>query len=165
MTESQHRSRLRRLTKRTALGVAVAFVLAQFIQPKRNLSAAPAGPDDFIVRFKPPADVAQMLRAACYDCHSDSTRYPWYAYVQPAAWWLAEHVEEGKDALNFSWFGAYSAARQSRKLGQIANSVANREMPLPSYTWMHRDARLSDAQADALSGWIDTLSDQLLAED
>jgi len=137
--------------------LVVALVAIQFIRPPLNMSDAAPGPDDFIVKYAPPLHVAAMLRNACYDCHSNRTRYPWYNRVQPVAWWLASHVNDGKRSLNFSTFGKYDAKRQAKKLDQIADQVTEREMPLSSYTWIHTDARLSDKDRSELSDWIDGL--------
>lgn len=149
------------MLKRIFLGIAVALLILQAIRPAKNASAAAPGRDDFIARFTPPLAVAQVLREACYDCHSNRTRYPWYAELQPFGWWLANHINEGKDDLNFSEFGAYSARQQAHKLNAIADQVSDRKMPLASYTWIHRDARLSDAQIAAITQWVDQQLDQV----
>lgn len=146
------------------LGVAAAIVVMQFAAPRPNVSVTPPGPNDFIVRYHPPEAVRQILLEACYDCHSDNTRYPWYAHAQPVGWWLAEHIEDGKRHLNFSQFGAYPAKRQAKALDHMADEVTNRTMPLRSYTWIHHDARLTDAQVDALSAWIDSVYDRIAPE-
>ncbi len=143
------------MVKRILLGVAVALVVIQFIRPHRNLSAEPPGRDDFIVKFNPPAGVRDTLQQACYDCHSNNTRYPWYAEVQPVGWWLQDHVNEGKRHLNFSIFGTYNLKRQAKGFDHIADEVTNHTMPLSSYTWIHRDARLTEQQVSALSSWSD----------
>ena len=147
--------------KRILLGLAAVLVAIQFIRPHQNIAPGGRTADDFIARFNPPPAVRTVLETACYDCHSNTTRYPWYAQVQPVGWWLAQHIADGKEALNFSEFGAYSAKRQARKLNLISDQVTDRAMPLPSYTWIHRDARLTDAQVAAVTDWIDALYDKL----
>jgi hypothetical protein len=147
--------------KRILLAGAVILLAIQFIRPTRNLSTQAPGADDFIVRFNPPANVSSALRRACYDCHSDSTRYPWYADIQPVAWWLASHIDEGKEHLNLSRFGTYTPRVQARKLNRISDEMVNREMPLWSYTLIHADARLTDAEVNEVSDWIDALHDKL----
>ncbi len=145
--------------KRALLALAIILVAIQLARPARNSTSHPPGADDFIVRFSPPAAIAAGLRAACYDCHSDSTRYPWYAKVQPVAWWLADHINEGKEHLNLSQFGAYSPKEQQRKLNRMSDEIVNRKMPLRSYTLLHADARLTDAQVNAISEWLDAVDD------
>lgn len=149
------------MLKRVVLGIIALLVVIQAIRPRRNESAQAPGRNDFLVMYAPPAEVRQVLRDACYDCHSDNTRYPWYANVQPVGWWLAQHIRGGKRHLDFSQFGAYSARQRGRELDRISDQISNRKMPLRSYTWIHKDARLTDKQVDAVSAWIDDLHDKL----
>jgi hypothetical protein len=139
------------------VAVIVILIGIQFIRPKLNSNDLPPTADDFIVKYAPPPRIATMLRNACYDCHSNHTRYPWYNRIQPVAWWLASHVNDGKRSLNFSIFGQYDAKRKSKKLDQIADQVNEHDMPLSSYTWIHADARLSDKDRNELTDWIDAL--------
>jgi hypothetical protein len=150
---------LRRLLPALALGL----VAIQFVRPARNIASAPS-PDDLLVTHPVPADVRRTLEQACYDCHSNTTHYPWYAAVQPVAWWLDYHVRSGKEHLNFSEFGAYSAKRAARKLDTLVNEVEQGGMPLPSYTWLHPEARLTAEQKKQLTAWADALHDQLAPE-
>lgn len=147
--------------KRLLLAAIVGCVLIQAVRPKKNVSATPPGPDDFIAHFSPPAALAQQLRVACYDCHSDNTRYPWYAELQPVGWWLATHIHDGKRHLNLSTFASLTPKLQAKKLSQMSDQITNREMPMASYTWIHRDARLTDAEVDALSAWLDDVHDKI----
>ena len=149
------------MVKRIALVLVGVLLALQCFQPKPNAAAGAPGRDDLIVRFAPPPAVQHILQTACYDCHSNTTRYPWYAHVQPVGWWLASHIDDGKRALNFSVFGAYSPKLQARKLDQISDQVTERDMPLRSYTWIHRSARLTDQQIALVSDWADNLHDQL----
>ncbi|MFM8485102.1 MAG: heme-binding domain-containing protein, partial [Bacteroidota bacterium] len=93
-------------------------------------------------KYAVPENVMAVLKPACYDCHSNQTRYPWYAGIQPVAWWLAEHVNDGKRHLNFDEFTTRKIAVQNHKLEEIIEMVKEEEMPLGSYTWTHADARL-----------------------
>jgi hypothetical protein len=142
------------MIKKIFLGLALLFVAIQFVRPVKNLSPAP-GPNDITARITVPAEVQQVLVKACYDCHSDHTRYPWYAEVQPVGWWLASHIHDGKQHLNFSQFGAYNEKTADRKLRQITRNVDNGGMPLNSYTWIHRDAILTEAEIKLIDGWVD----------
>lgn len=151
-----------KLVKKIALVAVVAFVALQFFRPPKN--DTPPGPDDLIVRYAPPPEVKQLLEVSCYDCHSNRTRYPWYAQVQPTGWWLAKHIEDGKSQLNFSAFGAYSEHRRAQKLLAVSDEALGGTMPLKSYTWIHRDARLSAAQAQLLSDWAETLAEEIEEE-
>lgn len=144
-------------------GLAVVLVAIQFIRPARNASLASpfASPRDITIVFPPPPEVKQVLATACYDCHSNLTRYPWYANLQPAGWWLASHVNDAKKELNFSEFAGYSSKRQARRLESIVDEVRDRTMPLKSYKLIHADARLTEAQIKALSDWAEKAADEL----
>ncbi|HLP96444.1 MAG TPA: heme-binding domain-containing protein, partial [Saprospiraceae bacterium] len=107
--------------------------------------------------------VNTILEVACNDCHSNLTRYPWYANIQPVASWLANHVDEGKRELNFSTFTTRKVAVQNHKFEEIIEMVNEGEMPLGSYTWTHRDAVLSDAQKKLLVEWAQSCMDTLKA--
>ena len=143
-------------------GAGLVLVLAaiQFIHPQRNLGPA-GGSDDSTSRLAVPPDVQAVLADACYDCHSNRTRYPWYANVQPVGWWLAHHISEARGELNFSEFGTYSAKRAARKLDAIIDQVEQGDMPLRSYTWMHPAARLTAAQRKLITSWVQTLHDKI----
>lgn len=111
-----------------------------------------------------PAGVRDLLQRACYDCHSNQTYYPWYAEIQPVGWWLAKHVKDGKEHLNFSEFGTYTVKRRVNKLEQISDEVSQQAMPLASYTWGHPKARLTPAEVKQLTDWAENLRDEIAPE-
>ena len=90
--------------KRFIFVLLILLLLVQFY-PKGNknisqtLSAA-----DISTKYNVPADVQTVLKASCYDCHSNNTVYPWYYKVQPVAWWLNEDIKDAKKEVNFSEF-------------------------------------------------------------
>lgn len=92
--------------------VLVVFVLIQFIRPARNRSSQ-TFPHDITNLYAVPQDVQTILKDACYDCHSNNTRYPWYVDIQPVGWLLAKHVRDGKEELNFNEYGFYSSKRHT----------------------------------------------------
>jgi len=144
------------MIKKIALLLLALIVAAQFIRPAKNVVAA-AGPNDISTKHPVPANVAALLKRACYDCHSNNTRYPWYAEVQPAGWWLAEHVKDGKRHLNFSEFAAYPAKRAKTKAGEIIDEVEQQKMPLKSYSLMHPAARLTPEETKLIIAWAEEL--------
>jgi hypothetical protein len=87
------------------------------------------------------------------DCHSNRTLWPWYSYVAPISWLVERDVRRGRDQVNFSDWDRYTFKQREKLLADIASAVKNREMPLPQYTLLHRDARLSDAETDLVYGW------------
>ncbi len=149
------------MLKRILLGVAIVGGVMQFFRPEKNISPTPPDKDDLLVALAAPANVKQMLQVACYDCHSSTTRYPWYAEIQPLGWWLRRHIDDGKLEFNFSAFGTYSAKRQKAKLETMADVVKDRSMPLKSYTIIHRDAIFDDAQVAKITKWLEAAQEKL----
>ena len=148
------------MIRKILLGLAVILVAIQFVRPARNESAGP-GPNDIAAKHPVPADVAALLRRACYDCHSNNTKYPWYAAVQPVGWWLASHVNDGKRHLDFSAFAAYTPKRAKTKAGEIVDEVEQKKMPLRSYTWAHPEARLTPAEIRLVVAWAEDLEAEI----
>jgi mono/diheme cytochrome c family protein len=148
------------MIKKIFLGLALLFIALQFVRPAKNLSPVP-GPQDITAKVTVPAGVQQVFAKACYDCHSDHTRYPWYAGVQPVGWWLSSHIHDGKQHLNFSEFGTYKAKTADRKLKQIAREVDDGSMPLNSYTLIHRDAILTAAEIKLIDDWVEAARTQI----
>jgi hypothetical protein len=146
-----------------ARALVFLLVVIQFFHPEQNLGSS-GGPNGIATRFAVPAEMHTLLANACYDCHSNHTRYPWYARVQPVGWWLNHHVCEAKGELNFSEFGAYTAKRCARKLDAIVHEVEQGDMPLRSYAWMHPEARLTAVQRKLITDWAESLHNKIAPE-
>jgi len=110
--------------------------------------------DDFLVQTQAPAEVAQLVRSACYDCHSYETKYPWYSNVAPISWWVKQHINEGREHLNYNLYGSYSPKKQAHKVEESIEAIRDGWMPLDSYTWNHPEARLSPQQRGILADWF-----------
>ncbi|MFN8276551.1 MAG: heme-binding domain-containing protein [Chitinophagales bacterium] len=137
-------------------------VLAQFIRPAANHAKNEVNGIEMV--YPVPEAVAGILKKSCNDCHSNHTTYPWYSQIQPVGWWLWWHVKEGKEELNFSEFATYSPRRAYHKLEEIKEQVfIEKEMPLTSYTLMHRAARLTDTDREALAQWAEQVRDSMRA--
>ena len=149
-----------KIVKRIVMVLAGLLVVLQFIRPTKN-SSENTSQYDIIKHSRPPQEVENILRTSCYDCHSNSTRYPWYAEVQPVGWWLYRHIEGAKRQLNFSEFGGYRLRRQYRKLDEMITQLNEGEMPLPSYLIIHTDARLSQDQKDRFVAWVNAERDSM----
>jgi hypothetical protein len=122
-----------------------AFVAIQFKPVDRSL---PAETNVLAV----PADLEPVLERACFDCHTNRTRWPWYGYVAPASWFLEKHVREGREHLNFSeWPTDPNKIRH--QYHEIEEVMEEGEMPLPSYLWIHRDAELTLEETERLIAW------------
>ena len=141
--------------------LAALLLLMQFYQPARNADNGQVRPIDFIKMCQAPDSVQTILKKACYDCHSGNTRYPWYSYVQPVRFMMENHISNGKANLNFSEFGNYPKRRQISKLRSMEQTIKNGDMPLASYTWIHRDAVLSKAEKTMMFDWIDHILNSL----
>lgn len=136
------------MRKKILLVLFGAFIVAQFIQPDR--SAPPLDPvQDMLTVMQAPPNIQTMVRDACYDCHSHTTAYPWYAYVTPVNFIVQNHVEEGREELNFSLWG-----NGGEEGDECAELVQKNEMPPGYYRFMHAHGRLSDAQRTQLVSWF-----------
>ena len=147
-------------SKKILFAILVAGIVLQFIQPARNKNGQVLA-TDFAKVYSVPAPVQTILQNACYDCHSNNTRYPWYVNTQPIGWIMARHIKKGKAMLNFSEFGAYPIRRQASKLKDIAHTIQDNMMPLSSYKIMHKSAALSPSDKTLLIKWMQTKSDSL----
>jgi hypothetical protein len=134
-----------RILKYIAGLALVALIGIQFFPTDRNESYSTTE-TDFMVVNDVPVEIQQQLQTSCYDCHSNNTSYPWYNQIQPAAWYLEDHIKEGKAELNFNEWGTYSDRRKNSKLRSIVKQIQSGEMPMESYTLIHGDAVLSKAQ-------------------
>ena len=139
----------------------IIFLLIQFYQPARNLDYGQVLPTHFNKIYAVPSDVESILRASCYDCHSNNTEYPWYSYIQPARIILDNHIKEGKENLNFSTFGDYSQRKQGNKVERIVKQIKSDEMPLATYTRMHKNAILSQENKRLLITWMENTRDNM----
>jgi hypothetical protein len=159
--------------KRIFLSLLAVFCGLQFVPDHRTNS-----PVDPAKKLQPPPEVEAILRAACYDCHSDETRWPWYAHVAPVSWWIVNHVQDGRHRLNLSdWADltprpgrrddlnggiTLSKTQYQRKiLGDMETTILEGQMPISSYVWMHPDARMTPAQFKIVSDWLDATMVQL----
>ena len=150
-----------KLLKRLGIVVLIVLVGIQFIPTSSNQIAEVVPTSDFIKINKVPEDIGHMLITSCYDCHSNITNYPWYSRVQPVSWFLESHINKGKAELNFSEFGSYSARKQKSKLKSMANQIEKDQMPLSSYTFIHRNARISREGKKVLVDYLNALQDSL----
>ena len=135
-----------------AVVLLLVLIAMQLYRPEENIAQG-NHTTIFITETNPPEDVKLILKSTCYDCHSNNTRYPWYNNIAPVSYWLADHVKEGKGELNFSVWGSYSAKKKDHKLEEVVEVIEAGEMPLKEYTWTHEEAKLTDAQKQAIIKW------------
>lgn len=144
------------MIKKILLALLVVLVIIQFFRPEKNESND--NTYAIVTKYEVPEEVDKILRVSCNDCHSNKTVYPWYSNVQPVAWWLNDHVEDGKRHLNFSEFTNRPIAIQNHKWEEVVEMVEKKEMPLKDYTYLglHSEANLSDEQREMLISWART---------
>ncbi len=146
--------------KKIAIALLVVFVGIQFIPTTLNQNNN-VSVSDFLVVYNVPEEIENKIRVSCYDCHSDNTKYPWYSKIQPGALIMENHIKKGKEELNFSSFGDYSGRRKKSKLKSIISQIRDDEMPISSYTLLHRDAKLSENNKRLIIDWVNNLIDSL----
>lgn len=117
--------------------------------------------NDILMHVSASNEVKDILKQACYDCHSYETKYPWYTSVAPLSWWIDEHIQDGRKHFNFSEWGKYDLKKKKHKLEELIHEVEEGEMPLNSYTWAHGEANLSDEQIETLISWTKATMEEL----
>ena len=136
--------------------LAAILVLIQFIRiDKTN---PPIDPKlDFVTAVNSPVEMGNKIKAACYDCHSHNTSYPWYTNVAPVSWWIKGHITEGREHLNFSKWTEYSKEKQAHKLEECVEMLEKKWMPLFSYTWFHSEAKMTDVERENMISYFKSL--------
>ncbi|MCB9081822.1 MAG: heme-binding domain-containing protein [Lewinellaceae bacterium] len=153
---------MKKALKYALLGLLALLVVAQLFRiDKTNPPADPA--QDMMTLLSPPAAVSTILKDACYDCHSNLTKYPWYTNVAPVSWWIKDHIDEGRGHLNYSEWGTYSPKKAAHKMEECVEMTEEGEMPMDSYTWAHPEARLTAEQRSTLVDWFKATHTQLVA--
>jgi hypothetical protein len=146
--------RMKRSLKIAIFSIIVFTALAQLIRPERN--STDMIPQTDISRFVDlPADISGLLTAACYDCHTENTVWPWYSNFSPVSWLVARDVKYGKERLNFSEWGDYSDMRKISKYVMICELVESGAMPILPYKLMHKEARLTGDQRKVICLWAE----------
>lgn len=135
-----------------ALGGLVGLLLIIQILPVERENPPVGG------ELQAPAEVLSILERACYDCHSNQTSWPWYSRIAPVSWMVADHVEEGREHLNFSEWDSYALDKQTHKIEEVWEEIEEGEMPLWQYTLIHRDAVLSDQEKETIRQWSQSVA-------
>jgi len=138
----------------------ISFVAIQFFRPSKNQQEG-ASPNHISNLATIPEDVNSILEKACYDCHTNNSRYPWYFNIQPVGFWMDNHIKEGKRGLNFSEYTNRSLRFQFHKMEDLVEQIKEGEMPIDSYTWTHKDAKLSEQEKTKLIDWANSVMDKM----
>ena len=155
---------MKKVTKIILAIVLFFFIAIQLYQPALNVNKGQVDKTDFAKVYTVPANVQNIIQNACYDCHSNNTKNMWYSNIQPMAWMMKRHIDNGKEKLNFSEFGSISSRRQISKLKGIANQIKDDEMPLSSYKAMHKKANLTKEEKSLIMNWMNKTADSLSTE-
>jgi len=150
-------------TKLVGSIVLFLFIVIQFFGPERtNPKIEPSRSVQSLTQIPP--EVSNILKRACYDCHSNATRWPWYSYVAPVSWLVIDDVNEGRSHVNFSEWAQYSPKKVTKALDDICEEIDEKHMPLPQYLLMHSNAKLSDADIEAICAWTKAETARLTGE-
>jgi len=125
--------------------------LLVFPPARTNPPSNPADQIDAVAHATP--EVTAILDRSCRDCHSNETRWPWYSRIPPLSLGITNHVKDGRRKMNFSKWGAYDPEDAREFLVDMCGLAKKRDMPMPSYTWIHRYAPLSDHDIAVLCDW------------
>ncbi|KIC62365.1 heme-binding domain-containing protein [Chryseobacterium taiwanense] len=142
--------------KKVLFWLLIGFVLIQFI-PVDKTNAAVKSSVNFVDVKKTPAKISNLIKSACYDCHSNETVYPKYAYFAPISWSIKSHVNEGREHLNFSVWESYNKDLKKSMLDKSIQTIQTKAMPLPGYTVYHKEANLSEAERALLVKYFEEI--------
>ncbi|WP_372769191.1 heme-binding domain-containing protein [Lutibacter sp.] len=141
--------------KRVLFVILAVFILIQFIRPAKNDSKNETNAISTVMEI--PIEVNKMIQTSCADCHTNSTKYPWYNEIAPASWYLAQHVKEAKEHLNFSEWTTYNKDQKEHILKDLKEVLNERKMPLKSYLLIHKGAKLTENQYQILYDWVNNI--------
>ncbi len=144
----------KKAVKGLLVGLAVVFVAIQFVPVERTNPIGAGGPDL-------PPDLQWTLRRACYDCHSNESRWPVWAFVAPISWQVVADVNKARAVLNFSEWTAYDPGIRLALRSLVNPVVASHRMPLWHYLPLHPDARMSPEELQALQKWSESAAEEL----
>ncbi len=153
---------MRRFLKVIIVILIIAFIALQFFQPEKNAGEFTA--NHIFQSEQVPEDITITLKKACMDCHSDQTTYLWYDNVAPASWMVKKHIDDAKKELNFSAWGEQDSYDKFGAFEDISKEVERKTMPFKSYTFMHRNARLTAEERKALVDWCKKRTEEIMVE-
>lgn len=139
--------------KKIVILLFISFLIIQFFRIEKNEKPFIVE-NDFLELTKAPDDVKAMIKSACYDCHSNQTKYPWYSEIAPISWYIEHHIEEAQEHLNFSIWDTYSLRKANHKLEECYEELERHKMPTSNYVLMHKEAKLSNKQIITLAQWF-----------
>lgn len=154
---------MRKWLKKIIILLAGLFIIIQFF-PSGRPHNEPVTGQDIALSIEVPAEVGNLIKNACFDCHSQNTRFPWYSYVAPVSWLVAKDVNNGREELDFSNWGKLSKKDKLKIFDEISEMVGEEEMPLKKYILLHPEARLKKEDRDLIIRWADDSAEKLFEE-
>ena len=154
---------MKRILKFILLFLLGIIILIQFIPSNRPLNE-PDPAYDFFAAYDVPADIEEMVRASCFDCHSQEVKYPWYAWVAPVSWLVSRYVRDGRSHLDYSKWNELEKKDKIKMAGEIGEEVEMGEMPMPIYIIMHSNADLDQAKRERIMQWSEDLAEKIFEE-
>ena len=142
--------------KNFIIGTVALAIAVQFIR----FDVPATLPTDANQELKAPQEIIAVLKRSCYDCHSNSVEYPWYSHVAPFSWFTQSHVQKGRSVVNFSIWESYDKEKKIKLLERLPKAIKIR-MPLPSYLWLHKEAKLTNQEKKMLTKWAEELTFEL----
>jgi heme-binding protein len=142
----------RKILKWTLVVAVLIFIGLQFTNPARTNPPIDHSKTLEATTTMPP-EVSATFTRSCDDCHSNKTNWRWYTHIAPVSWFTVGHVNDGRKELNFSVWGNYRDRMKETRLRAICEQSEKGTMPLSSYTFVHRDTKLSPDQAKAICDW------------
>lgn len=141
--------------KKKFIFLMIVVIIIQFFRPAKNLSNDKT--NDISTVIQVPADVQKIIKNSCADCHSNYTVYPWYAEIAPVSWYLANHINEGKEHLNFSEWASYNKYQQQHILKGLKKTITEKWMPLSGYLWIHKNSKMTNKQYSTFYNWVNSI--------
>lgn len=151
---------MRKVLKITGLILIVGFIVIQFFQPAANTSDNRSGL--ITQQAQMPENIKSIFENACLDCHSNNTNYWWYNKISPVSWLVNNHITEGKKELNLSEWSEMDIYDKLSTLEDIGKEVEQKKMPLKSYSFIHKQAKLTDEQIKEIVAWTEKHSEDLI---
>ncbi len=139
--------------KKTLMIIIIILIIIQLIPIDKSNP-----PIDQNIALKAPKEVEGILKKACYDCHSNETKWPFYANIAPLSFSISSHVKEAREALNFSEWKNIDPKIKTKRVQRAIKTIKNGMMPLSTYLWLHKEAKLTKEEKRVLTTW---LKDQL----
>lgn len=149
------------LLKKIGIALVIILIVLQAFSPEKNRSDDHS--KNIATLYPVSKEVDAILVKACNDCHSNNSKYPWYAGVQPLAWWINHNIKDGKKHFNLDDFANYKLNKQYHKMEELIEEVKEGEMPFKPYVLMHNEAKLTPEERAILSSWAQSVLDSMKA--